>query len=205
MNEEAFRILVALGDIDADLVEEARPKGYPGCSDGGGGGLRSAAPKVIAIALAAALPASAVAGDNISSMREALQEKTATTYMTPEEVESLAQKLDKMGISGAEIKNDPPLRANEFGQTYGIDTYEPDLVAVVATNGKEGYVYRGELEQADDILLSITDPEESGRALDHQKPVMINVYLKDGRTIIGKFKAYWIVGWKPAQTNQESK
>lgn len=197
MSAEAEELFLALNDIDDHLIEDARPKDMPKFSDSSSSNVRSILPKVIAIALAAALPASAVAGDNLTSMREALHEKTATTCMTAEEVEGLAQRLDAMGITGAEIKNDPPLRANEFGQTYGIDTYEPDLVAVEATNGKEGYVYRTELEQADIVLGPDCTPEEVGEAEKHTKPRMINVYKRDGRTVIGKFEAYWIVGWTP--------
>ncbi|MDE8701946.1 hypothetical protein PZH32_03110 [Adlercreutzia equolifaciens] len=61
---------------------------------------------------------------------------------------------------------------NENGLTYGtcveagLSAELPDLVLVVATNGKEGYVYRDELEKAEGA--SASTPEEAVRMTEEQ-------------------------------------
>lgn len=84
------------------------------------------------------------------------------------------------------------LAENANGDTYGVQgggAQEPDLIAVVATNGREGYVYKDELAAIDGTNEDFASPEE---ALAWQKEregktFSIHVYLPDGETIIGQF------------------
>ncbi len=85
--------------------------------------------------------------------------------------------------------------ANERGQTYGASgtgTGEPDLVAVVATNGREGYVDRAELDEAtgETAAAGFTSPEDALRWQEERagKIFMIPVYASDGVTKIGVFE-----------------
>lgn len=75
---------------------------------------------------------------------------------------------------------------NAAGQTYGIvnEHGEPDLIAVVATNGVEGYVLRDEFHGP---LPS--SPEEALRwqAEDVGQTHTIGVYASDGTTRVGSF------------------
>jgi len=82
---------------------------------------------------------------------------------------------------------------NAAGQSYGVqnDNGTPDLIAVVATNGKQGYVFRKALEDADGTTAakSFTSPQQ---ALDWQKAhgrevAHVPVYRSDGKTKIGVF------------------
>jgi hypothetical protein len=82
---------------------------------------------------------------------------------------------------------------NASGQSYGVQNAKgsPDLIAVTATNGKDGYVYRTALEDADGTTAakSFTSPQQ---ALDWQKAregkrFEIPVYRSDGTTKIGVF------------------
>ena len=106
------------------------------------------------------------------------------------------------GVSGAAGQATTPMPSptyerNAAGQTFGSameadsPEHEPDLIQVVATNGKTGYVFKADLDAADGTLASRTfkSPEEALRwqegegALDH----VIPVYLQDGTTEIGEF------------------
>lgn len=82
---------------------------------------------------------------------------------------------------------------NSDGQTYGVmnQNGDPDLVLVVATNGREGYVRSDDLADADGSTAaeSFTSPEE---ALEWQESMQgarieLPVYESDGRTIVGVF------------------
>lgn len=80
------------------------------------------------------------------------------------------------------------IRTNPSGETYGsaVDAAkpqdEPDLILVVATNGKEGYVRRSDLE-----LPEPRTPEMAARRGDDPAPRSLRVYESDGRTEIGEF------------------
>ncbi|WP_324654030.1 hypothetical protein [Georgenia sp. H159] len=82
-------------------------------------------------------------------------------------------------------------RGETFGTT-GSPEGEPDLIAVEATNGKFGYVYREELDEAtgETAARDFTSPEdalewqERNRGRTHTLPV----YLADGTTQIGEFR-----------------
>jgi hypothetical protein len=80
---------------------------------------------------------------------------------------------------------------NARGQTYGVQNAHgsPDLVAVTATNGRDGYVYSSQLDEVDGTTAakSFTRPEQ---ALEWQKTHRggdIPVYASDGSTRIGVF------------------
>jgi len=84
-----------------------------------------------------------------------------------------------------------PLAVNDRGQTYGSSGAgeEPDLVAVVATNGRQGYVDADELADATGSSLNFASPEEALRWQDERavKVVVVPVYLSDGVTRVGDF------------------
>lgn len=74
---------------------------------------------------------------------------------------------------------------------------EPDLILVEATNGREGYVYKTDLDQADGTAAARTfkSPDEAvawqqerdTRALREGHPT-VAVYDRDGKTVIGEFE-----------------
>lgn len=80
-----------------------------------------------------------------------------------------------------------PWATNAHGQTFGVGNdhgQEPDLLAVIATNGRAGYAYSSELDGP--------MPTSRAQALAWQKENAghgrtINVYESDGTTIIGTF------------------
>lgn len=90
----------------------------------------------------------------------------------------------------------PEYKANAEGLTYGsaLDAVspetEPDLVLVEATNGKQGYAYKSDLDRASGADVVFKSPEE---ALAWQKeqakvgPRAVPVYEVDGKTVIGQF------------------
>lgn len=82
---------------------------------------------------------------------------------------------------------------NERGQTYGVinENGNPDLIAVTADDGGQGYVRRSDLEDADGTTAqrTFTTPED---ALEWQKQNegithTIPVYAADGTTRLGGF------------------
>lgn len=82
---------------------------------------------------------------------------------------------------------------NESGQTYGVENPNgsPDLIAVVATNGREGYVHRAELEEANGTAAAreFSSPEDALRWQEERagKTFTVAVYEADGTTQIGEF------------------
>ena len=82
---------------------------------------------------------------------------------------------------------------NARGQTYGSAALatcpedEPDLILVLATNGKVGYVSRVEAQAVDGS--SIKTPEEAlaWQATEGQKAHALPVYDVDGTTVVGEF------------------
>ena len=82
---------------------------------------------------------------------------------------------------------------NPEGLTYGVenDTGTPDLLAVIATNGKTGYVY------SRDRL--VPEPTRLPPGVSTSKPILLPVYTSDGHTVIGQFitnEAPGLVGTK---------
>ena len=97
----------------------------------------------------------------------------------------------------------PPYPTNSNGQTYGSGAVStdglaagsvfvlPDLIRVIATNGKEGYVYQKDLEGE--------QPNNPSEAVEYMKRLKelndqgiftrtIPVYESDGITVIGEFE-----------------
>lgn len=72
---------------------------------------------------------------------------------------------------------------NASGQTYGVENQHgtPDLLAVIATNHRTGYVYAHQLDQPPPrtIKQALTQNDAAPRTL--------TVYKSDGKTSIGKF------------------
>jgi len=79
---------------------------------------------------------------------------------------------------------------NDLGVTYGSGadavSYEdePDLISVVATNGKSGYAYRTDLEGPVPSSPAAAVAQQKARG---DKPRVIPVYEVDGVTQIGVF------------------
>jgi len=84
-----------------------------------------------------------------------------------------------------------PLAVNDRGQTYGSSGAgeEPDLIAVVATNGRQGYVDAHELADATGSSQNFTSPDEALRWQEGRagQAVVVPVYLSDGVTRVGDF------------------
>lgn len=87
------------------------------------------------------------------------------------------------------------LGVNVAGMTYGVagsDQGEPDLIAVVATNGADGYVYRTDLEETDGTTAAerFTTPEDALAWQEAHAGVLhvLSVYESDGTTQIGEFR-----------------
>jgi hypothetical protein len=72
---------------------------------------------------------------------------------------------------------------NASGQTYGVQNQHgvPDLIAVIATNHRSGYVYARQLDPP--------PPKTPSQAIaqNNAPPRTLTVYESDGRTRIGKF------------------
>ena len=70
---------------------------------------------------------------------------------------------------------------NGDGLTYGVmnDNGTPDLLAVIASNGKTGYAYSRDLHAPEPTGLQ-TGPNTS-------RPIVVPVYTSDGHSVIGQF------------------
>lgn len=99
---------------------------------------------------------------------------------------------------------------NATGDTYGAQNENgtPDMIAVMATNGTPGYVYRTELEQADGTAASRTfkSPEEAVAWQEARKgkSFSVPVYDATGKTVVGEFvigAANGEVGTAPPEKN----
>lgn len=81
------------------------------------------------------------------------------------------------------------LGVNAHGQTYGVSGSahqgEPDLVAVTATNGKDGYAYATDL-QGGPLPTSPADAITQQQA-NQGRTRTVPVYDSDGTTVIGDF------------------
>lgn len=78
---------------------------------------------------------------------------------------------------------------NAKGETYGVENVNgsPDLIAVVATNGKVGYAYAAEMDAA--WGPEPTSPEHALQMQEERAgtTVSVPVYQSDGETVIGEF------------------
>lgn len=86
---------------------------------------------------------------------------------------------------------------NQNGLTYGsasdvaTSDLEPDLIAVVTTDGRDGYVYKEDLDEASAPAFSQDEALAKMRKKDSLSPedamISIPAYDVDGTTIIGEF------------------
>ncbi|SDS84568.1 hypothetical protein [Microterricola viridarii] len=91
----------------------------------------------------------------------------------------------------------PEYEMNRQGLTYGsaVDAIspetEPDLIQAVATNGKEGFVRKTELDAVNGTAAqaSFKSPEDAlkWQATEGAKDHVIPVYGVDGSTVLGEF------------------
>lgn len=95
------------------------------------------------------------------------------------------------------VEAPPTYPTNERGQTFGSASLarsvdeEPDLIEVIATNGRVGYALREELN-GEPLPAS---PEEAvarteAELADLSPPEAIDVFAVDGTTVIGEFEFY---------------
>lgn len=80
-------------------------------------------------------------------------------------------------------------KVNNKGDTYGVSNShgDPDLIAALATNGRQGYVYRTDLDYAGGPPPT-SPAEAAARTKANQgKTFTVPVYASDGTTQIGLF------------------
>jgi hypothetical protein len=72
---------------------------------------------------------------------------------------------------------------NASGQTYGVQNQHgiPDLIAVIATDHRSGYVYAGQLD------APLPKTPSQAVAQNNAPPRTLTVYKSDGKTPIGRF------------------
>jgi hypothetical protein len=82
---------------------------------------------------------------------------------------------------------------NENGKSYGAQNENgtPDMIAVLATNGTPGYVYRTELEEADGTaaMKTFKSPADAlaWQEARQGKSISVPVYDTTGKTVVGEF------------------
>jgi hypothetical protein len=83
-----------------------------------------------------------------------------------------------------------PVGVNARGETYGVagDGSEPDLISAIATNGREGYVRRSELDAAAGANASTPAEALAWQDAHAGETFHIPVYESDGETVIGSFQ-----------------
>lgn len=95
-------------------------------------------------------------------------------------------------------------KQNADGLTYGsaLDAVspetEPDLINVVASNGKTGYVLKTELDRASGALDFKSVDEALAWQSSRRSVTSVTVYESDGKTVVGEF----IVGNGNARTEK---
>jgi hypothetical protein len=83
--------------------------------------------------------------------------------------------------------------ATENGDSYGAENEKgiPDMIAVIATNGTPGYVYRTELEEADGTAAGKTFKSPDEAVAWHEarrgKTFSVPVYDATSRRVVGEF------------------
>lgn len=104
------------------------------------------------------------------------------------------QATSRWSISAAYVTSTTTAWAiNGDGHSYGVLNHNgsPDLVAVIATNGRDGYVYAQQLAQADGSAAAetFTSPTDALRwqELMAGRRISVPVYEPDGHTQIGEF------------------
>jgi hypothetical protein len=165
-------------------------------------GQRPAGATGVAVSLTCLTPGTFVFDDGASVTCTTPTDTThATTYIVP---------ADAITDTRVEITADPdavwtltatwvqeqttPWAVNNGGDTYGVinENGEPDLIAVITTDNKPGYVRRDDLHDADGTTAaeSFTSPEDALRWQEQNAGIAhyIPVYESDGETQIGVFQ-----------------
>lgn len=87
----------------------------------------------------------------------------------------------------------PKYPVNAKGLTYGSiasapsESAAPDLVLVVATNGKNGYVFEAALAAAEGSGFTTPEQALAWQATTGSKSQSIPVFQSDGTTVVGEF------------------
>lgn len=104
-----------------------------------------------------------------------------------------AATLAFSGPGQAEPNKAPTFMKNAAGLTYGSalkvssPDAEPDLILVVATNGREGYVFKSGLDEASGSNVRSPKEAVAWQARTEGKTVSLPVYEADGKTKVGQF------------------
>ncbi len=114
----------------------------------------------------------------------ALWRKAETASWEKQRITDLAEDLKRSGVTSEEIEG-MELWENEKGQMIGAFELKPELVAVLTTDGKQGYAYYKELFEQPDFktpqeALAWQEERQQKREVEH-----IPVYMEDGETVIG--------------------
>lgn len=101
---------------------------------------------------------------------------------------SLSASSVRQILPQSELDINKSLPTNNLGETYGTcydidpDFRDPDLIKAEGINGKVGYVRTIELDYD-----SAETPDEALAQNDIKSTIYINLYEKDGKTIIDQF------------------
>ena len=137
--------------------------------------------------------------------------KTIATVITAVGAVALLGVGLGIGSAFAEVPNPSPTskpdayNKNADGATFGVigESTEPELIGVYATNGKQGYVWKAELDMASGSPNQFSSPEEAlawQAEFGHQDR-SVAVYDSDGKTVIGEFVIVGIDGQKTENAN----
>ncbi|GAB6903897.1 hypothetical protein [Kineosporia succinea] len=119
----------------------------------------------------------------ISTERQAIAITSGTRTLSVETIQGARWRL----TADYSNRRRTPYATNAAGDTYGASSdghEDPELVAVMATNGKSGYAYFTDLN-----LPLPTSPAEAQTQQEENrgKRRVIPVYTSDGTTVIGQF------------------
>lgn len=78
---------------------------------------------------------------------------------------------------------------NARGETFGVENEKgtPDLIAVIATNGKQGYAYARDMAAVTGVGPTSPEDAASLSAANAGKTMTVPVYESDGTTLLGQF------------------
>ncbi len=117
-----------------------------------------------------------------------------SNYVREDQLEVLAGPGSSWQLTATYVVKSPTeWGRNIHGETFGVinDAGSPDLIAVEATNGKQGYVRAVDLNQAngDPTALNFTSPDDALRWQQEVAGTIVTlpVVESDGETRIGEF------------------
>jgi hypothetical protein len=111
--------------------------------------------------------------------------------------QSFAQSANRARVSEHMFRPEPAIldfSVNENGQTFGSSADSvlpcefPDLIGVVATNGREGYIYFTDSIDHPSYVPRSMEEQQAMREQGHTVYRTVPVYDVDGRTQIGEFE-----------------